>query len=207
MNISYPHELAALMVGVDHGRPGGPDPDGAGVPDRSLGPTNGCPQRPAPQFRESTLRAPAACGRPRHRRRRSLSGLGPRLTMMFAADALNADQMVSHAYRREDYGEALEAFRVGRPEAADPAPGVEVPTFFDRAWGGVGGDTHFHESVRHKPRPTTYLHDGRFTVGLREAQEKAEGVEPSPPGSVTPLASWLPTGTIPVNRPVPARAL
>ena len=44
---------------------------------------------------------------------------------MFAAGALNAERMVSHAYALEDYGEALEAFRAGagrklqiRPQAS-----------------------------------------------------------------------------------------
>jgi 2-desacetyl-2-hydroxyethyl bacteriochlorophyllide A dehydrogenase len=48
-----------------------------------------------------------------------------RAVEMFAANALNADQMVSHAYTLEDYGEALEAFRAGtgrklqiRPQAS-----------------------------------------------------------------------------------------
>lgn len=37
-----------------------------------------------------------------------------RAVEMFAAGALNAERMVSHAYPLEDYGEALEAFRAGR---------------------------------------------------------------------------------------------
>lgn len=36
-----------------------------------------------------------------------------RAVEMFAAGALNAERMVSHAYALEDYGEALEAFRAG----------------------------------------------------------------------------------------------
>jgi threonine dehydrogenase-like Zn-dependent dehydrogenase len=44
---------------------------------------------------------------------------------MFAAGALRAERMVSHAYALEDYGDALEAFRSGtgrklqiRPQAS-----------------------------------------------------------------------------------------
>jgi 2-desacetyl-2-hydroxyethyl bacteriochlorophyllide A dehydrogenase len=37
-----------------------------------------------------------------------------RAVEMFAAGALNAERMVSHAYALEDYGEALDAFRAGR---------------------------------------------------------------------------------------------
>lgn len=37
-----------------------------------------------------------------------------RAVEMFAAGALNAARMVSHAYTLDDYGEALEAFRAGR---------------------------------------------------------------------------------------------
>lgn len=36
-----------------------------------------------------------------------------RAVQMFAADALNAERMVSHAYTLKDYGQALEAFRAG----------------------------------------------------------------------------------------------
>jgi threonine dehydrogenase-like Zn-dependent dehydrogenase len=49
-----------------------------------------------------------------------------RAVEMFAAGALVADRMVSHAYALEDYGEALDTFRAGtgrklqiRPHAAD----------------------------------------------------------------------------------------
>ena len=49
-----------------------------------------------------------------------------RAVEMFAAGAVNAERMVSHAYALEDYGEALEAFRSGsgrklqiRPQAAE----------------------------------------------------------------------------------------
>lgn len=49
-----------------------------------------------------------------------------RAVEMFAAGALNAARMVSHAYTLDDYGEALEAFRTGsgrklqiRPQAAE----------------------------------------------------------------------------------------
>ena len=48
-----------------------------------------------------------------------------RAVEMFAAGALHAERMVSHAYALEDYGEALEAFRAGtgrklqiRPQAS-----------------------------------------------------------------------------------------
>ena len=49
-----------------------------------------------------------------------------RAVEMFAAGAVNAERMVSHAYALDDYGEALEAFRSGsgrklqiRPQAAE----------------------------------------------------------------------------------------
>ena len=49
-----------------------------------------------------------------------------RAVEMFAAGALRADRMVSHAYALEDYGDALEAFRAGsgrklqiRPQASE----------------------------------------------------------------------------------------
>jgi threonine dehydrogenase-like Zn-dependent dehydrogenase len=49
-----------------------------------------------------------------------------RAVEMFAAGALRAERMVSHAYALEDYGEALDTFRAGtgrklqiRPHAAD----------------------------------------------------------------------------------------
>ncbi len=52
-----------------------------------------------------------------------------RAVEMFAAGAVRADRMVSHAYALEDYGEALEAFRSGtgrklqiRPQARESMP-------------------------------------------------------------------------------------
>jgi threonine dehydrogenase-like Zn-dependent dehydrogenase len=49
-----------------------------------------------------------------------------RAVEMFAAGALNAERMVSHAYSLDDYGDALEAFRAGngrklqiRPQASE----------------------------------------------------------------------------------------
>ena len=73
-----------------------------------------------------------------------------RAVEMFAAGALGADRMVSHAYALEDYGEALEMFRAGtgRKLQIGPRPRIRA------SW------------CERPDRAVDHLHHSRSSAGL-----------------------------------------